>query len=213
MSVLRAATIEATILGRNLRWWMLALVCVWVVLLRVQEPAFARRQGIQFFWAGVESTVLIATVLAPIASAANPWSVRLSLARRTAWIQSIAIQLYCVTIVLIVLAAAILSDSLAGSPVEWRSACLVGIHGFCVLLPVSTLAPALRRLARDPIHHGLAWIAVLICSLELGAPLPMISTSWSAEALGTTWLSAAFSILQATLAGFVLSWAVTDRPA
>lgn len=219
--MLRRIHLEAIVLHRSLRNWVPLFLLVWVVSLRVQEPTFVRNSGIPFFWAGVESALLLVVGLIPAAwilarrPEAGDWTLRLARTPGRAvvgcWLGVVA---YGLAIALLALGTGLLLDALYGSPTDLVRPALILLESVLFLTPISALAPALSYLSLGPPLVVLLWTILVGASLAQGFPVPtgsLLALEKDDLALRSPSVNAYLAALQATTAGLLLSVGLARR--
>lgn len=219
--VFRRARLEAVALHRSLRAWIPLFLLIWVVSLRVQEPAFVRGSGIPFFWAGVESALLLVVGLIPVAwilcrrPEASAWTLRLA---RTASSVVVSCWLGVVGYGLFVAALAVgtglMLDALYGTPLDLARPGVVLLESVLFLAPISALAPAVSYASLGPALIIVVWLVLLGACLAQGFPVPtgsLLALEKDDVALGSLTVNACLPALQATAAGLLLSVGLARR--
>ncbi len=206
MNVLRSAWIEAKALHRVLGMWLLGFLLAWLLLIRLQEPAFFRRRGVPFYWASTEALLTLGLALLPLigrlaqGGSATAWAVRCSSAHMVRILSSCLSTVgYGVFVTAVTAAFAFALDSIAGGPRDWRPT--LHLAGACLppLLILAAVAPGFALLTMGRTQMIFVWLVAAALVLHFLWPGPVVDKP----------LVGLLSVLQATAAGLLLSLAAT----
>ncbi|MHC5069805.1 MAG: hypothetical protein ACYTGO_04895 [Planctomycetota bacterium] len=204
--MLRIAWIEAKALHRVLGFWLLGFLLAWLLLIRLQEPEFFRRQGVPFYWASVQAVLICAFALLPLiwrlgqGPTAARWMRRGALRHIARIVASwLSIVGYGVFLGGVVGLAAITADSICGVAPGWSQLLGIAASGLPPLLVLAALAPGLAQLPLGRTQTIFTWLVLMALVLHLLWP----GWAWDKPLVDV------LSVLQATAAALLVSLAVT----
>ena len=176
MALAEIAILETKVLHRLFRWWFVVIFAAWAFLVRVQEPVPLRRQGLGFYWPGIEAglVVLLAVMTWVWCLARNDdrWWCPASPSRTAVVsVKCFVIYVYAIYAAVICFLVAIAVDAAFGT---FPPGLALGtpLRVALLLLPVCALAPGLATFSRSIPRTTILWIAAWILSFEFCAPFP-----------------------------------------
>lgn len=215
--MVRICVFELRQLGRAMFWPIAIVLTVWIVVLELQRPAFARGPGtVRFTWNSLESALVLMIFAMPLV-----WlAVRRSSgghARRAVGSAKLAFARFVAMAVAmtVMIAAAASTAALISNTLHriyaWGPALEVMARCFVIAVPTAALAPALSAWPGPRIAAVASWFVLGVASLGpfgFGIPIPI-----DRALAGTSGPSATvyFAAVLATVAGLTVSVAMFTR--
>lgn len=224
MSILRCSLLEARNLSRALGIWPYVVLVFWPLLVKLQEPDFFLREAVPFYWASLQSLLLLGFGLLPLClrfcqaqetaheqAQENEWFDRLSRDPLSlVLIPSLAVLWYGLRLAL---AAGVIFYTVSRiySNSEGSLSRTFGLltSGLPFLGLAASLSPVLLRVrARTP-RLVFGWLVLLAIAVHFFGPVLATaerSADFSGSNLNSARLWGILSILCATLGGLAFSF-------
>ena len=214
VSVLRPSIITAKTLGRTLGIWPFLFLIVWALVIRIQEPPFFARLGVEFFWSSQQAMLLFGVGLLPLAwrlsqgAEAAKWVLRSArsggLPVLSTWL---GIVIYGGSLLVCGIFASAMIEMLTlhrmnEQPFPWDRALSAMLHAGAFLIVTASLAPGLALVPWSTTMVIFLWLPIQALALQGFGPSKFLEVSGAATAV-----SGIVSTLLATLGGLAVSLA------
>lgn len=184
MSLLRCSLLEARNLGRVLGIWPYLALCLWPLFVKLQQPDFFLSEEVPFYWASLESLLLLGLGLLPLA-------LRLCQGSQTEWTDRVSrdpvsltlVPWLAVVMVGLPLCLATLVTSYTveriygGASSAWVYSLDLAMSGLRFLILSASLSSLLLRIRVGTPSLVCGWIAFLATAIHLFGPPQDFPTS------------------------------------
>jgi hypothetical protein len=211
MFTLRCGLLGSKALARTLGIWPFAVLLVWPVLIKLQEPGFFQREGVPFLWPSQQALILVVLALLPVTQRlahgrdAAAWPDHLTRSPEALVLSSwLTVSIYGLIVLTVGSLGCYAVDSIAGGRVHPPLSPVVTTFLVCggFLSAVAAITPVLAYVPGSAGWVLTGWLVVVMALLtRIGPPLLEFSPSPVASA----GFSGMFSSLLATLGGLTLS--------
>ncbi len=177
MSLLRCSLLEARNLGRVLGIWPYLALCLWPLFVKLQQPDFFLSEEVPFYWASLESLLLVGLGLLPLA-------MRLCQRSETEWMDGVSRDPVSLTLVpwlavvmvgLPLCLATLLSSYtveriMGGAADAWVYSLALAMSGLHFLGLTASLSSLLLRIRVGTPSLVFGWVAFLATAMHLFGP-------------------------------------------